>query len=556
LGAIPASFKAFIATHNDETDGIDSGRAVDEETREEVDSSVSARHCQILPFPRPTDANKERMTVISDKFLNRSLYENTNRIIIVESSCKTGKTTSMVQYVLGNDLRIISACTHIAQVQSQATILEANGMPVILYTDVKALKNAIVGRENIITTINSARYALSTVINDNYRNASQYVLILDEFHSIVSTVYGSATLDHQRKEILSDLQFLFNHCKKLIIMDNLISNADIFLIDTLMSETNEKVPLVFYDNTYKAFDGIPFSVCHNHCKIFERMKKDAKSGMGFIASYNTKSGARVAFRELQDAITDPVLKAGMRYYDGDTDRSINIARECLEDWNGFAVIHNSKITTALDYHPTKPINSYNFTNGVSTVCPATTMQMILRNRNIKHVYFCPSNMPKTVEFSDKEAFLANLDFVYPQHNDSASIPCATFRRASAASSILREINDVAWSPLLRKHIYSENKFSFGYKEWLWERYVMDASYVCNTVTLARKRGFDVNFECEDDNIHVPNYAKNCVLKQQCLQDDEQALFEWKEGKMTKRTDFFNQRLLAVSSVYRAMPHRS
>jgi len=455
------------------------------------------------------------MTGISDKFLSQGMYENTERINIVESSCKTGKTTSMVQYVLENDLRIISACTHIAQVQSQAKILEANGMPIILYTDVKALKTAIVGQKNIITTINSARYALSTVIDDDYRNASQYVLVLDEFHSIDSAVYGSATLDHQRKEILSDLQFLFNHCRKVIIMDNLISNADIFLIDTLMSEDNAKAPLVFYENTYKAFDGIPFSICHDHKKIFEKMKRDIESGDGFVASYNTKSGARVAFRELQDAITDPALKAGMRYYDSDTDKNIDIARECLEDWNGFGVIHNSKITTALDYHPTKPINSCSFTNGVSTVCPATTLQMILRNRNIKHVYFCPYNMPEEARFTDKEAFFANLDFVYPLYHGAVSTPGVNSQRASLEVSILREINNVAWSPKLRKHVYSENKFSLGYKEWLWERYLMDASYVCNVVTLAEKRGFVATPADEDDRVYVPDYAKIGILKKQC-----------------------------------------
>jgi len=593
LGVVPASFKAFIDMHmnkqrerlhnNDtamcvETNEISSVPVVQEDTQEDhqedtlretaspttQDTGVvpellehsNTRHRQILPFPHPTDANKERMTVISSKFLDKGLYENTERINIVESSCKTGKTTSMVQYVLENDLRIISACTHIAQVQSQATILEANGMPIILYTDAKALRNAIVGQKNIITTINSARYALSTIIDDDYRNASQYVLILDEFHSIVSAVYGSETLDHQRKEILSDLHFLFNHCKKVIVMDNLISNADIFLIDTLMSETNEKAPLVFYDNTYKAFDGIPLSVCHDHKKIFEQMKNDAESGMGFIASFNTKSGARVAFREMQDAITDPVLKAGMRYYDGDTDKNINIARECLEDWNGFAVIHNSKITTALDYHPTNPINSYNFTNGVSTVCPATTIQMILRNRNIKHVYFCPYNMPETVQFADKEAFFANLDFVYPRQNEAPSLPCVNSQRPGAALSVLREISDVAWSPKLRKHVYSENKFSLGYKEWLWERYLMDASFVCNVLTLAKKRGFCVDFTDDNHKMHVPDYAKIGILKKQCRQDDEDALFRWKQGETTQRTDFFNQRLLAVSSVYRGLKSKN
>jgi len=282
------------------------------------------------------------------------------------------------------------------------------------------------------------------------------------------------------------------------------------------------------------------------------MKRDIESGEGFVASYNTKSGARVAFRELRDAITDPVLKAGMRYYDGDTDKNIDIARECLEDWNGFGVIHNSKITTALDYHPTKPINSYNFTNGVSTVCPATTLQMILRARNIKQVYFCPYNMPEEAQFADKEAFFANLEFVYPLYHGAVSTPGVNSQRASLEVSVLREINDVAWSPKLRKHIYSEIKFSLGYKEWLWERYLMDASYVCNTVTLTEKRGFVVTPADEEDRICIPDYAKIGIVKKQCRQDDEEALLRWKQGEKIPQTYFFNQRLLAVSSVCRGL----
>jgi len=414
------------------------------------------------------------------------------------------------------------------------------------------LKDAIVGQKNIITTINSACYALSTVISDNPANASQYVIVLDEFHSIVSTVYGCGTLDQQRKEILSDLQFLVTHCNKIIVMDNFMSNADIFLIDTLMLETSEKAPLVFYENTYKTFDGIPFLVCYDQTKVFEQMKDDVKSGLGFIASFNTKSDARIAFRELQDAIHDPVLKAGMRYYDGNTDKRINIARECLEEWNGFGVIHNTKITTALDYHPTTPINSYNFTNGNSTACPATTIKMIVHNRNIKQVYFCPSNMPETAQFADKEAFFANLDFVYPLRNEAASTSCARSHKPSPELCVLRDINNTTWSPELRKYVYSENKFSLGYQEWLWERYLMNASYVCNTVTLARKRGFVMPLIGEFDRVRIPTRAKICNLKKQCLQDDEDALFLWKEGKATPRTDFFNWRLLAVSSIYRGV----
>ena len=138
LGAIPESLKAFIAPHVAETSMcVDPDPVAEEKTQRDMvcedDNSVIPRHQQLLPFPHPTDTNKERMKGISDKYLSKGLYTCDERIVVVESSCKTGKTTSMVQYILENDLRIISVCTHIAQVQSQAEILKANGMPVILF---------------------------------------------------------------------------------------------------------------------------------------------------------------------------------------------------------------------------------------------------------------------------------------------------------------------------------------------------------------------------------------------------------------------------------------
>jgi len=57
---------------------------------------------------------------------------------------------------------------------------------------------------------------------------------------------------------------------------------------------------------------------------------------------------------------------------------------------------------------------------------------------------------------------------------------------------------------------------------------------------------------EEDRVYVPDYTKIGILKKQCQQDDEEALLRWKIGETTPRTYYFNQRLLAVSSVYRGL----
>ena len=93
LGAIPESFKTFIAPHTGQTsmcvdmDEIDPDPVVEEETHEymvcDEDSSAIPRHQQLLPFPHHTDANKERMKGISDKYLSRNLCACGEHIVVV-----------------------------------------------------------------------------------------------------------------------------------------------------------------------------------------------------------------------------------------------------------------------------------------------------------------------------------------------------------------------------------------------------------------------------------------------------------------------------------------
>ena len=98
LGVIPASFKAFFDTHvkkkrkhfqtnetpmSVEMDENDSVPVTEEDILHDTASPTTqdndavptllkhsnTRHRQILPFPHLNDANKQRMTGISDKFL-------------------------------------------------------------------------------------------------------------------------------------------------------------------------------------------------------------------------------------------------------------------------------------------------------------------------------------------------------------------------------------------------------------------------------------------------------------------------------------------------------
>ena len=62
------------------------------------------------------------------------------------------------------------------------------------------------------------------------------------------------------------------------------------------------------------------------------------------------------------------------------------------EWSRNVVIYSPRITTGVDFNPKVPQNVYLFLDGDQTVSPATALQMISRNRNIKegreHLQHC------------------------------------------------------------------------------------------------------------------------------------------------------------------------
>ena len=106
-------------------------------------------------------------------------------------------------------------------------------------------------------------------------------------------------------------------------------------------------------------------------------------------------------------------------------------------------------------------------------------------------------MRKNPRFKTREAMDEHLDM---QQNCFQALTCKHTNMAD--SSTLAELCDRNWSTTKLVDVYSETKFSKGFRDYLWYKNVMEASWDFNTDTYMEKRGFDM--PAEEVDIETPS----------------------------------------------------
>ena len=577
LGEFPASLKTFSAVHVANTKASARGRkrirveldaedieidacgediemeacgediSMDTDETMEVPEDAEPLHRVLseailhFTFPELHEKHKSRAKFITKTHLDKEMYDDNVRIHLVESSCNTGKTTSVFAYARVEKLRILAVSTRISQLDAHEAVI-ANSKEKSERYDGKTLAESEIGTSHLLSTIDSVSRIVS-FLKRTPENAKHFILFLDEFHSIVQYLYDSDTLLQKRRRVLKDLQWLIRHTNKVIAADNTLSDHDFYFLESSLSETGAQADLTFHINTFQTFEGTPAVYCSDREKMYQMMKAQNDKKEGFVVACNTKADTKYFYRRLYDDTTCEARKAGMCYYDGDTSKATNIPDDIIKRWRGFPIFYSPKITTGVDYHPEDPTNVYFFVRGETTVCPATAVQMVTRTRNIKTLYICADRMRNTPRFASEGAMNAHLDMLQKSFNGT------TFRQQLMTEfrevSVLSGLVDTIWSSEVLEDTYSENKFSQGYRDWLWHHYVMQASWVINFNTYLEKRGFVVT--SEEAGVLIPledrEFCKGVVDR--CKQHSREELELWKADKTTPKKDIFDTRLVEV-----------
>ena len=440
-------------------------------------------------FPRPkmSEENSARIThSIDQRFLDQAMFQG--RISVVQSATGTGKTTQAVAYAERMGMPILSVCQLRSQVETHVEDFQKKGLSTAKYDDIDALKTFDMGKQSLVTTIDS----LPKVKQLIGENIGKYIVLFDEFHSILGYMNFSGTLQQTRREAVKAMRWLASRAGRLIAMDNEITDTEFKFLDDALAGggAGPYCDLTFIKNDFQKYADVPVQYTADQAKMLHLMLKDIKVGNGFTAPCNTKKQAERIHEQLRQAVVDagiPVSEERFKVYTSDTQETLPADVDAA--WSQNWIIYSPTITTGIDFQPEEPQSVYLFLSGEDTVSPAAALQMITRNRRIKAVYIHATQMrnkPVYASFEHMEQCLdaACLDAPKTSGPSLGVTPCTVAN--------LRGLQDGPhFNKATGEDKYSDSDFSKLYKQALWHDNVMRSAFLRNLDGLLRKRGFDV-----------------------------------------------------------------
>ena len=472
LGPYPVLLQEFIAAQGEARGGgkrvcVDLG-VVDVELEADKDKPKTRTLKEfILHQPHPV-LNSHYVDLakpfLNTQYLKEDMYDDDIRIHVVESSCNTGKTTSVINYAKSKHMKILALAPLISQLEAHEEAFANKGERTERYDNL-LLKLTEIGSTYLVSTLDSIAKIVA-YLKRLVQNSQEYILFLDEFHTIVQYLYSSNTLDQKRREVLKDIQWIIRTARKVIVSDNYLSDHDFYFLESAMNEKGEHIDLRFHINTFKTFEGVPAIRISDREKVFRMIDTRFLAGVPIVVACNTKSDAKYIRQRLFDLTSDPEMQAKILIYTSDTSNSVNIAKEVAK-WYKCQVIFSPKISTGIDYHPDEPIDVFYIGRGEGTVCPATAVQMVTRTRKIKALYTCTDRMRTKPCYNSEEQMNADLDML--KHN---SYSVGRKQHTMDQFLVLNELGDKTWSPAKLEDTYSDNKFSKGYRRFLWYDTIM------------------------------------------------------------------------------------
>jgi hypothetical protein len=419
----------------------------------------------------------ENMQDINHKYLTIDLI-NPNRDIIFKSGLGTGKTTCTFDYVIKNNIPILSICSLVSVVNSHIEKYnEQKGkenMDLLKYNDEDLNdKYFTMKKENkisgIVSTIDSI-IKIKMLIGEDIK---KYVVFIDEFHSVLQYLLTSSTLKNKRRQVFASIGWILKHCKQIIGADGDICDNVMQFMELL--QRKEK-PIFIY-NKYKSFDNIPCKFINDEndiykkiCDILEHNKdKEPTEKIGFTVCCNTKS--RVDKLKAYFNIHN-LSNEYFKYYTSTEGEQIeNIENE----WSKNAVIYSPSIVAGLDFTPKESQPVFVFIDGDATINPEQVGQQICRNRNIKEVFIYICKMKNNLLYK-------SIDDVKEFYTTTEGHFNAIFRELVDIKSSIYDIE------------YTDNDFTKLFYEYQYQNNILLSSYEYNLAELLKNKGFNIDDE--------------------------------------------------------------
>jgi len=438
--------------------------------------------------------NEELITHKINGFLNDDIYKD-GKDCIIWSGLGTGKSTSVKNYIKNTNNKVLTITTLENTVNSLYNDFNREFIDCIYYKDLdpkelKALaekkqeerilnghidnmyitdeekqyeekiskikKN--INKQSIFITIDS----LLNLKNFNI-NYCDYVVFIDEIHSLIKYLLTCENLKNKRKPLFSYFMNVLKSAKQIIMADGDICNNTIRLLQIL-----KRNDFKFVKNEMKKYDGVRGYSQENFLSLINKMKDDINNNIYFTCACNTKDTANKIKLLLKDSIKDPKDLLIYTADEGDKIFNINV------DWLNKYIIYSPSIVCGLDFNPSTPYNTYSIIEGDTTLNPEEIGQQIARNRNIKELCI----------YINK---ISNIK----KYNNINDVKKAVEYGTNAYKEAFRDLVDTQTSEDGTNIDYKENIFTELLFELELQNDILKSSYYYNLFEILKNKGFKV-----------------------------------------------------------------
>jgi len=352
---------------------------------------------------------------------------------IIKSDTGTGKTTSVKYFLHKTKDKFISIVSRKSLCQEQnANFNTDNFLECDSYEDIKLFKN----NDNLIIQLDSILRVHNKI------DLSQYIIILDEFESIIDYLFTSSTLKNIRVLIFQRFIEILKQCKNYICIDADITDKSIEFIKTFI---NREYKLI--ENEYKHNKGVKAYEIQTEELFIEKLKQEKK----FLCCCDSASQAEFIAKKLNDESIILITSKRDEYIDFDKNDKI---------------IYSPKVIYGIDSSMKRPVYAFYKEH---TINPKSMVQQVSRCRNINFLYY---------HFVKKEYKHNPITYNEVLEINKKIVDCVIVNENNLIETNFKMID----SQLERDYIKLFSKFEY-------ENICYDTNKFCHFLKLIEERGF-------------------------------------------------------------------
>ena len=359
-------------THEEINNRSDTDNHSDEDMDCESPSDECESPIEAEDFENLSVENRARAKHICVQHLDTNMIDP-SKDLIVESAYMTGKTTMVHKYIKENN-RSVLVLSYLCSLHD-ASMAKFADCDVLSYKDKNFRAQYRRGR-SIVITLDSLMMLQAVDFH-----AEDYVVYLDEIHSIMTYLNRSTTLAGKRMQVMTLLVRILRNAKQLISTDNDICDVT---VDFLLKKIQRQRECQFVMNSHKSYAGVHVTELTSMVQVITKMHRGLIDGEMFTTCCNEKRRvdqiAELLKEKCKEDGIDPGIVKVYTATEGGRIKDIN------KEWAGYSIIYSPVIVTGLDYNPSQPTTTFTIVCGTNTLSPEEVVQQAARNRNMSRMF--------------------------------------------------------------------------------------------------------------------------------------------------------------------------